>query len=228
MDNYENTLNIDFRKDFGIFYSPNLITNYIVEECFESYFSNQKFDLVSLQQITILDCACGVGAFLIESFDYLLKKYQNYFPNFPNPQKWIIENNLFGVDIDENAVEICKMQLFEKSGFESQNIKLGNSLIEDKNIDEKAFVWKKEFPLPFQKGGFDLIVGNPPYFNIGKEHKLKESPYFSILANGITNVASLFVKLSIDLLKNQGIVSLIIPKSFLNVNSWLPLRKIMF
>ncbi|TAE66336.1 MAG: hypothetical protein EAZ85_16005, partial [Bacteroidetes bacterium] len=98
--------------------------------------------------------------------------------------------------------------------------------IADKNIDEKAFDWQKEFPKV--ENGFSLIVGNPPYFNIGKDHILKKSPYYAILANGITNVASLFVKLAIDLGKKDSIISLIIPKSFLNVTSWLPLRKILF
>lgn len=210
MNEYEKTLNIDFRKDFGIFYSPNILTNYIIGECLESYFSNQGFDLITLQQITILDCSCGAGAFLLETFDFLLKKYQNYFPNFPEPEKWIIENNLFGVDIDENAVEICKRQFFEKSGFEIQNIKIGNSLIEDKNIDEKAFVWKNEFPLPFKKGGFDLIVGNPPYVTTNKSHKLNKYYQWN------TDLYLMFFEVCFKkLLKPNAILSFITPRFWL-------------
>jgi len=64
---------------------------------------------------------------------------------------------------------------------------------------EWAFDWKKEFD--FQ---FDVVVGNPPYFTIGKEHILKNSAYFSLLSNGVTNVASLFSKFALDLIKPKG------------------------
>ena len=93
-----------------------------------------------------MDIACGIGIFLSESFDFLLEFYQKNFPDFENPAKFIVENNLFGVDLDENAINICQNIFFEKSGIYSQNIRCGNSLISDKNSCEKAFFWEKELP----------------------------------------------------------------------------------
>ncbi len=116
MDNYEQSLEIEFRKQEGIFYSPNTITQYIVNEAFSLIFAGQKtckgLDFEKVQNLKILDPSCGTGIFLEESLDFLLHFYQKYFPNFPNPAKWIVENNLYGVDLDGKAVQICQKRLF--------------------------------------------------------------------------------------------------------------------
>ena len=83
----------------------------------------------------------------------------------------ILENNIYGVDINEESVDIAKLSLWLRTAQKGRkltslnnNIKCGNSLIEDPLIGgEKAFNWKQEFPEIFKKGGFDVIIGNPPY-----------------------------------------------------------------
>ena len=77
--NYEESLEIEFRKKEGIFYSPNEITQYLVNKVF-NFLKNSTFD--KIQSLKILDPACGTGVFLEESFDFLLGFYQKYFPNF--------------------------------------------------------------------------------------------------------------------------------------------------
>ncbi|TAG84924.1 MAG: restriction endonuclease subunit M, partial [Bacteroidetes bacterium] len=98
------------------------------------------------------------------------------------------------------------------------------------NIDEKAFVWKKEFSMPFQKGGFDLIVGNPPYVDIKmiKNHFVKY--YFKTYetATNRINLYAIFIEKVLSLLSNKGILSFIIPNSILVNSSYLKIREKLY
>ena len=201
------------RKQDGVFYTPQYITKYIVENTVgklcaekkaelgiveEDYFSDQKrqkqtkIKLIEqlgqyrewLLQITICDPACGSGAFLNAALQFLIAEHKLIDEMeakvageslvFPNVENSILENNLFGVDINDESVEIAQLALWlrtakphRKLNTLSQNIKCGNSLISDPAVaGDKAFDWQKEFPKVFEKGGFDVVIGNPPYFNI--------------------------------------------------------------
>lgn len=228
MTTYELSLSADFRKKEGIFYSPNFVTNYIISETVGKYLASAENHFEALQKITILDLSCGAGAFLIESFDFLLQQYQSYFPDNEGVAKFIIENNLFGVDLDEQAVSICKQQLFEKSGFYCDNIKCGNSLIDDKAISEKAFEWGKEFPKTAQ--GFTVIVGNPPYVDIKTMSENLVKHYFERYetAENRINLYALFIEKGYSLLHSQGVLSFIVPNSLLVNSSYLKVRTLIY
>jgi hypothetical protein len=137
-----------------------------------------------LLQLTICDPACGSGAFLNQALDFLINEHA-YIDELQaklfgdamvlsDVEKSILENNLFGVDLNEESVEIAKLSLWlrtaqpnRKLNDLSGNIKCGNSLIDDPEVaGDKAFYWQVAFPQVFAKGGFDVIIGNPPYFNI--------------------------------------------------------------
>lgn len=133
-----------------------------------------------LKNIKICDPACGSGAFLNQCFDYLheemdfvleMKRQFNgeQFTLF-DIDKEILQNNLFGVDINPESVEITKLSLWLKTAKQNQtlaslddNIKCGNSIVADAAVVENAFDWQHEFPDIFAQGGFDIVVGNPPY-----------------------------------------------------------------
>lgn len=134
-----------------------------------------------LLQLAICDPACGSGAFLNQVLEFLMAEHR-YLDElesmlfessivFPNVEKHILENNIFGVDINEESVEIARLSLWLRTAQKgrklsslSSNIKVGNSLIDDPEVaGELAFNWEKEFPQVFAKGGFDVVVGNPPY-----------------------------------------------------------------
>ncbi|WP_289039182.1 N-6 DNA methylase [uncultured Zobellia sp.] len=134
-----------------------------------------------LLKITICDPACGSGAFLNQALDYLIKEHQ-YIDElktkvlgggfqFPDIENTILENNIYGVDLNEESVEIAKLSLWlrtaqprRKLNDLSSNIKCGNSLIDSKSVvGDKAFHWKTAFSKVFEKGGFDVVIGNPPY-----------------------------------------------------------------
>ena len=134
-----------------------------------------------LCNIKILDPACGSGAFLNEVFDYLNKEggvinneltilYGNQAQLF----RWdthILSSNIYGVDINPESVEITKLSLWlktanrgEKLTYLDDNIKCGNSLVnESLENNDRAFDWGKNFPGVISNGGFDIVLGNPPW-----------------------------------------------------------------
>src|SRR5690554_4932490 len=148
--------------------------------------SRKRLDNLSLYrdwllQLTICDPACGSEAFLNQALDFLINehryidelsaKYNKDAFVLSDVEKSILENNLFGVDLNEESVQIARLSLWlrtaqpnRKLNDLSDNIKCGNSLIDDVSVaGDSAFNWEKEFPQIFEKGGFDVIIGNPPY-----------------------------------------------------------------
>ena len=199
------------RKKDGIFYTPKYITKYIVEntvgelcnekrselqiidEDFAKGRKNRKKDTIKLLirklddyrrwllTLTILDPACGSGAFLNQALEFLISEHQKIDELraqllggglvFSDITSDILEKNIYGVDLNEESVEIAKLSLWLRTAQKgrklntlSNNIKCGNSLIDDPEVaGEKAFNWQNEFPEIFANGGFDVIIGNPPY-----------------------------------------------------------------
>jgi type I restriction-modification system DNA methylase subunit len=99
----------------------------------------------------------------------------------------ILKNNIYGVDLNEESVEITKLSLWLKSAVRGKklqtlddNIKCGNSLIDDPAVaGEKAFNWNSEFADIMASGGFDVIVGNPPYIFLRSDNMSeKEKTYY--------------------------------------------------
>jgi type I restriction-modification system DNA methylase subunit len=198
------------RKQDGVFYTPQYITKYIVENtvgrlCEEKkkqlnivedeYLSDKRRQLQTkkrlldqlqqyrkwLLEITILDPACGSGAFLNAALQFLMAEHKHIDEMeakvtgstivFQDVENSILEHNLYGVDINEESVGIAQLALWlrtakphRKLNSLNENIKCGNSLISDPAIaGDKAFDWQKEFPKVFERGGFDVVIGNPPY-----------------------------------------------------------------
>ncbi len=196
--------------------------------------------------ITICDPACGSGAFLNEALDYLIKEH--YYIDeleasllggglvFQNIELTILENNIFGVDINEESVEIAKLSLWlrtaqprRKLNNLNNNIKCGNSLVDSKGLaGKKSFDWKQEFETVFQNGGFDVIIGNPPYvFSRDKITDKEKEYYISNYQSAIyqINTYLLFIEKTVNLLKESGSYGLIVPNAWLMVYSGSALRK---
>ena len=191
-----------------------------------------------LLQLTICDPACGSGAFLNEALNFLIAEH-SYIDELQaklfgdamilsDVENSILEHNLFGVDLNEESVEIAKLSLWLRTAQPNRklnnlnhNIKCGNSLIDDVAIaGNTAFNWKNEFPQVFTKGGFDVVIGNPPYVRKQGlvEHYPKmcvyyESKFVSATAN--YDIYALFMEESYKLINNEGIVSFILPHKFL-------------
>ena len=248
-------------------------------------FQNPK----QVSNLKILDPACGSGSFLLGAFQYLLDWHLKYYlqdletsnkllqqkhpPVYINDRghyllttsekKRILLNNIYGVDIDSQAVEVTKLSLMLKvlEGESTQtlnnelqffreralpdlsnNIKCGNSLIgpdfynqgemnfldDEEKMRINVFDWKTEFKDIMSAGGFDVVIGNPPYVRqevIG-EFKTYFEKYYKVY-HGIADLYSYFIERAVTLLKDGGYFSYIVANKWMRANYGEPLRKWM-
>ena len=155
-----------------------------------------------------------------------------FFDNI-NQRREILLNNIFGVDLNEESVEITKLSLFLKVCRKdlklpnlNNNIKNGNSLIDNPKYTKHPFNWKKEFEEIIDNGGFDIVIGNPPYV---RQEKIKEiKPYLKELYEVYAGVADLYVyffEKGLNLLCDGGFLSFISSNKFTRSKYGRPLRK---
>lgn len=269
----------EVRKAGGVYYTPQYIVEYIVKNTIGKLIDGKTPKEIS--KIKIVDPACGSGSFLLGAYQYLLDFHKNYYSNNGKPSKGkkestltpegnlttaekkrILLNNIFGVDLDVNAVEVTKLSLLLKcmegetsasiahqlSMFHErvlptldENIKSGNSLI-DKDFAEgefdfgqkkriNTFSWQKTFPEIFNEGGFDVVIGNPPYVLIeGEFRDDKILSYFKRKYKGASykiDLYHLFIEKAISLLKPNGRLGFITPSNYLSNNGLVGLREVI-
>ncbi len=233
-------------KDFEIKYSSKKSNERIYSKNYKKHIEFWTKYREAVKNIKIVDPACGSGAFLITAFEYLLN-YNNYLNDkifdltgtkdlFSDTTKEILQNNIFGVDLNKESVEITKLSLWLKTANKNKtlatlenNIKCGNSLIDDVEIaGELAFDWEKEFPQVFKNGGFDVVVGNPPYvFARDNFNEIEKNYYIKnyVSSKYQINTYILFMEKSFKLLKNKGYASMIVPNSWLMMYSGKGIRE---
>ena len=199
-----------------------------------------------LLNLKILDPACGSGAFLNQALEYLLKEHKrlqndlalmgDLFASY-EVEKEVLEHNLYGVDINEGAVEIARLSLWLRTAKRGRpltklanKIKVGNSLIDDKTIVPNAFDWHAEFPEVFVQGGFDVVIGNPPYVNIANLIDWQRM-YFQknyITCKNKADLYAFFIEKATMILKFKGKLSFIMPHTWVSTTSFEPLRRLLF
>ncbi|WZL88760.1 DNA methyltransferase [Salinimicrobium sp. 3283s] len=186
-----------------------------------------------LLQLTICDPACGSGAFLNQALDFLIKEHR-YIDEMKSKllggsiilsdiENTILERNIYGVDINEESVEIAKLSLWLRTAQPSRklndlsgNIKCGNSLIDDEAVaGNKAFKWEDEFPEVFDPSsgsgrGFDVVIGNPPYVRqelFGEIKSFLESSYN--VFEGTSDLFAYFYEKAFLILNSNGLFGFI-------------------
>lgn len=197
-----------------------------------------------LKALRIVDPACGSGVFLVMAFDYMkaeLVRVNNKVtdlkggtPDFFDPDSEILTNNLFGVDVNAESIEIAKLSLWVKTAKRGkpldsldQNLLVGDSLIEDSNFAylSHGFTWAKAFPDVFTEGGFDIVLGNPPYVRMEFLKAMK--PYLEKRFEVVSDRADLycyFFERGLNLLKTGGRLGYISSSTFFKTGSGKPLR----
>ncbi len=271
----------EVKKAGGVYYTPKYIVDYIVENTVGKLCAGKSPKAIS--ELHVLDPACGSGSFLLGAYSYLLKYHIEYYTKQGRPdrlkdqvyqgkggdwyltikeKKRILLNNIYGVDIDPQAVEVTKLSLLlkvlegeNKDVFERQqklfreralpdldnNIKCGNSLLDYRQIGQvlldedtrrrvNPFDWKTEFPGVFSDGGFDTVIGNPPYVRVQTmkewaplEVELYKTQY-KAASKGNYDIYVCFVERSLSLLGPRGRLGFILPNKFFQAQYGAALR----
>jgi adenine-specific DNA-methyltransferase len=242
------------RKAQGIYYTPQFVVRYIVEQTLGRLLEERDYE--QARQVKVLDPACGSGSFLIEAFD-VLDRYlaevrgQNAasaagdIHDFARRME-ILTGNLYGVDLDAQAVEIARLNLLLKAVNQRgelprlDNIRQGNSLISGMPgeleaafgsdwRDKHPFNWEEQFPRIMERGGFDVVVGNPPYVNVYNLPQ-GDSDYYRRHYESFKNKCDLygfFLERAIDLLRTGGLLGFITSRTWLSISSFSKLRKLI-
>ncbi len=227
------------RKEQGIYYTPTYVVDYIVRNTIGELAKNKKFNM---KNIKVLDPACGSGSFLMKAFDYLVmlnikgateqtkldlsgKGVVMY-----SEKVRILENNIFGVDLDPKATEISQLNLLLKAAEKKhrlptlrENIRVGNSLIDDSKVVDRSLKWGEDFKDIMIKGGFDVIIGNPPYGATFNKIEMKYLNTYTT-AQGELDSFELFIDRALGLLRDGGYLGFIVPNTFLTNRNSLKLR----
>ena len=277
----------EVRKAGGVYYTPKYIVDYIVKNTVGKIVEGKSPK--QIERIKILDPACGSGSFLLGAYQCLIDYHLRYYREHPkdaqtlhlfpywkiSPEEFslpihekakILRNNIFGVDIDPQAVEITMMSLYLKA-LEGErgllpkkqhllpplgnNIKCGNSLIgydildslplegggEGRGWDDDTksrinpFDWNSKstgFGEIIEKGGFDMVIGNPPY--VRQEMLGEYKDYFHNhyeVYHGIADLYTYFIEKAVSLLKKDGLFSYIVANKWMRANYGEPLRRWM-
>lgn len=225
-----------YRKEQGIYYTPKFITDYIVKETVGLFLKERSYNEV--RNIKILDPACGSGSFLIRAYDELLNYHaEQKSKPVHDLDQWerlpVLTGNIFGVDLDMQAVEVARLNLLLRSLSKrvileplANNIKQGNSLISGteeelkgyfgKNWREKnSFNWEQEFKDIMANGGFDVVIGNPPWGGDIDEDLGYFHARYPATTQEHTDSFKLFIEANLRLVRNGGLVSMIVPNTLL-------------
>ncbi len=199
-----------------------------------------------LKSLKILDPACGSGAFLNQALNFLIAEHKlidDLIAEFTgtairifDTDKAILENNLYGVDINQESVDIAKLSLWLKTAQRTRplsmlndNIKCGNSLLDDFAFNyRKAFDWKTEFPEIMLGGGFDVVIGNPPYVKEYTSRQAFEGLHTHYCYQGKMDLWYFFGALALELVKKEtGLIGYIAPNNWITNSGASKFRNIV-
>jgi len=232
------------RKKDGVFYTPEYITKYIVDNTLGKLCKDKREEL-KLTEITapknlkkptkieqqqkdnleeyrnwllnlkILDPACGSGAFLNQALDFLINEHQSLQKDlvvmqdltaYYEIEKSILENNLYGVDINEDAVEIAKLSLWLRTASKGRELTVlaGKILCANSLLD-----------MPFEEGSFDVVIGNPPYVRqeMIKDMKIQLKEKYEVYT-GTADLYVYFYELGYKMLRKNGLIGYICSNKF--------------
>jgi hypothetical protein len=251
------------KKKEGVVYTPDMVTRFLVEQTIGRTLAERRAALAAahdlttedgergywrgylaaLRGLTVLDPACGSGAFLVAAFDELARHYRDATTRLEelgetidfDAMDEIVTRNLHGVDLNAESAEITRLALWLKTARRERRlqnleatIKAGNSLIADKEFTERPFDWKKAFPEVMKAGGFDIVIGNPPYVRM--EHLKAQKPYLEehyVVADDRTDLYAYFFEKGVRLLKDGGRLGYISSSTFFRTGSGENLRVFM-
>lgn len=196
-----------------------------------------------LKGLKICDPACGSGAFLNQALRFLVAEHESLqrdiarfgdLTAYEEIEREILERNLYGVDINEEACEIARLSLWLATARPgrpltrlSNTIRSGDSLIDDPALSERAFDWEAAFPEVFEQRGFDVVIGNPPYVRQERLDPRVKAWLKTRYAtwHGSADLYVFFVEKGITLLGPHGRFAYIFPNKWMRAAYGAPLRR---
>lgn len=223
------------RKLTGSYYTPDHVVNYIIEKSFGAIVKNLTSS--EMLKLKVCDPSMGSGHFLSGALNYLTTLYREKYTeeklddlseSFAQSARTVLENCIFGVDLNPRAVKLAKMSLWLTTAEHSlklenldDQLKSGNSLT--------TFQWRKEYKSIFLDGGFDIVLQNPPYiFARDKKIENQDKDIFESQykwASYQSNTYTLFIEKSHHILKKGGSLGAIVPNNWMTINTCKDFRK---
>lgn len=220
------------RKSQGIYYTPAFVTKYIVQQTVGKHLSEQGYNASTPPRV--LDMACGSGSFLIEAFDMI--------DNFVAKERGqaqkdeidihdrarqleVLRNCIYGVDKDKQAVEVARLNLLLRGLHSREKLPMLDNIANGDSL--KIDTYSAHFPHVLKDGGFDVIIGNPPYVNVFNLPP-KDVEFYSQTFKTFKNKYDLygfFLERGIELLKNDGVLGFITSRTWLTIDSFSKLRE---
>lgn len=277
-------LKTEFQKTNGAVTTPEFLVNQVLTNTMDE----EQLRLLSVQQIMnlkIVDISCGSGVFLCGAYEHLVKHIEERLDAGENIEnrlytriagkatltiegrRKLLNNCIFGVDINPEAVEVAKLSLslklidqYDQRDFEAvgilgsqllqgigANIRCGNSLVESDiitrtpqiidNVEElratNAFDWVDAFPDVFCNGGFDYVVGNPPYVEVKNYNVALPcmaayiKQVYPSARNGKIDLAIPFIERGMRLLNPNGRLGFVVQKRFFKTDYGKGIRRLL-
>jgi len=206
------------KEKYGIYYTPRWLVKYIVDRSVKQNIFNGD----DIRDIKILEPACGSGIFILYLFDILYNWYTIHSSLSPEEAiRIIVENNIYGVDVDTKGINLCKYSLMIKIIRE-----LGYMPKMKFNLDNCDFLKDTKF----EDLKFDYIIGNPPYLENRRINKYFDKKYLKDrfkTATGRFDIFSIFIEKALELLSEGGRVAYILPATLLTNNNFTGIRSLI-
>ncbi len=267
----------EFRKAGGVYYTPEYIVRYIVENSVGKLIENKT--PAQIAEMTFADIACGSGSFLLGIYDLLIRYHTKFYNENPakakkgdvvqredglhlslQKKREILLNNIFAVDIDNQAVEVAQLSLYLKllqdetpasaRGYQmefhetllpslNKNIVCGNSLVGTNyslHLEEQRFVnamdFEDRFPELMKRGGFDAIIGNPPYIRVREFREIHPEQVSYLMSNyrcatHVWDIYMLFFERALSRTRHNGKFGFIVPIQTLHQPNCESVRRIL-
>jgi len=222
------------RKSQGIYYTPAFVTKYIVQQTVGKYLDENGYN--PSKPPRVLDMACGSGSFLIEAFDVIddfvakqrgqAQKGEVDFYDRAR-QLEVLQNCIFGVDKDKQAVEVARLNLLLRGLHSREKLPMLENIVNTDSLQNETYPF--HFSKIMQEGGFDVIIGNPPYVRqetLGEEFKTYAKQNFETFA-GTADLYIYFIEQAHKLLKPNGLFGMIVSNKWMKSSYGKALREFL-
>jgi methylase of polypeptide subunit release factors len=209
---------LSVRKSAGAYYTPRFLTTYLASTCVNRFFASPG----SHQPPKLVDFSCGSGSFLVAAVDQVLAHLKQRDPTRAWARELIEGGNIVGIDIDQKAVTAARLHLWQRLIEEPSALPLPNlsNVIRTGNgLD--ATTWGN------LNTEYDIVLGNPPFLATSLVNNRDKLELDYTTAKGRYDFSSLFVEQALNVLRDGGVLGLVVPNRLYLNKSAEPLRALL-